>query len=372
MKKIYKSLAFALLILSSAYSYSANKTFTGPGNFSDPTKWNLGVLPVAGDNLAINGICTFDNAALNLAYGTLNVGSAVAGTLNWSAGSTNTINVTALSSSKAGSAINMTNGGVLQIQTSWVITNQTFTPGTGTVNWNVTGANSTIPSIATFNKLIITATPRVVSLGAATAASDIAITSGTLSVNSRNFTCTGTLSVSGTLLDNSTTGTNTINDLTVNSGGTFTCSAAAPWTINGNIQNNGTVTTSTGLYTLAGLGKTIGGTTAFKMGNVTCSGTYTNNTALTITTRLKITGTWNQSATSVLSLSITAANFTIGTFNASITGNVVNYSGAAAQNILLPSDGSYSNLTTSGGGIKALTGTTVINIRLQSQVLLLV
>jgi hypothetical protein len=52
-------------------AYGAAKTFTGPGNFGDATKWNGGTLPVAGDDLTINGTCTVNNSVStdNVAYG---------------------------------------------------------------------------------------------------------------------------------------------------------------------------------------------------------------------------------------------------------------------------------------------------------------
>src|SRR5438105_1359033 len=87
-----------LLVLFSFFLFTnvfgvTTKTFSGPGNFSNATLWG-GTLPAAGNNLVINGTCTFDNAASNLVYGTLVIGSASAGTLNWPASGTNTLNVT--------------------------------------------------------------------------------------------------------------------------------------------------------------------------------------------------------------------------------------------------------------------------------------
>ena len=135
-----KWLILLFICFSFSFLFSANKTFTGPGNFSDATKWG-GALPVAGDNLFINGVCAFDNAANNLAYGALSNGNLVAGTITWPIAGTNTLSVTDLSSAKAGSSINMSNGGFLQIRASWATKNQTFTPGLGTIIWNVTNAN---------------------------------------------------------------------------------------------------------------------------------------------------------------------------------------------------------------------------------------
>ena len=72
----------------------------------------------------------------------------------------------------------------------------------------------------------------------------------------RGPTVTGTTSVSGTLsLNVSTTRTSTFNgDIIINSGGTWTGTTASPFTIAGNLQNNGTFTGSnaatSGVYTI--------------------------------------------------------------------------------------------------------------------------
>lgn len=163
------------------------------------------------------------------------------------------------------------------------------------------------------------------------------------------------------LLDNNATGKNTINDITVNSGGTFSCTAAAPWTINGNVQINGSATTNSGIYTLAGSNKTLSGTTAVSYAKITCNGTYTNNTTVAITNSLTIVGSWTQGSAATLSISTTPANFTVGTFNASALGNTVVYSLAGVQNIRVPSDGSYGHLTTAGTGVKTLLGNMLVN-----------
>ena len=108
LTKIALLAVLGLMLSGLEPALAAVKTFTGPGNFSTAALWNGGTLPAAGDSLRINGTCTFDNGAANLAYGTLNVGFGAVGTLNWPAGGTNTLNVTTVSSTTAGSAINMT------------------------------------------------------------------------------------------------------------------------------------------------------------------------------------------------------------------------------------------------------------------------
>lgn len=227
---------FSFLVLFSASLFSATKIFTGPGSFSDATKWNGGTLPIAGDNLLINGTCTFDNVANSFVYGSLNVGAAVAGSLNWPASGTNTLNVSVITSSIAGSAIDMTGGGVLQIQTSWTTTNQNFIAGAGTVNWNVTGVNSILPAgIATYKNLITTTGSSIVELGVGTTVSNnMTIATGVFRTGGLNFSCNATLYITGTLNDNNMSGSNSINNIVVNSGGVIDNSVNETYNIVGN------------------------------------------------------------------------------------------------------------------------------------------
>src|SRR5688572_21868742 len=155
-----------LLIILLLFSISrsevsgAIKTFTGGVNFTfgNASKWNGGTLPVAGDDLIINGICIVDNnvATDNVAYGNLLIGGTSAGTLSWASSGTNALNVTNVSSSVAGSSFNMTNGGELIIKGTWVSTNLAFTPGAGTIEIQ---SSMTLPAAyTTYNKLTINGT----------------------------------------------------------------------------------------------------------------------------------------------------------------------------------------------------------------------
>src|SRR6266480_5872321 len=116
------SIVLVLLTLFSSFfftdGFANTKTFTGPGNFSDATKWNGMTLPAAGDILRINGTCTVNNSALtdNVAYGALTIGQLVAGTVTWAVGGTNRLNVVNVNSLIASSILNMTNGGTLIIK----------------------------------------------------------------------------------------------------------------------------------------------------------------------------------------------------------------------------------------------------------------
>lgn len=321
----------ACLLAGPNAALAANKTFTGPGNFSTNTLWNGNQLPAAGDNLTIRGNCTFDNAASNLAYGTLTLGTGggggVTGNLSWPAGGTNTLNVTAVSSNRAGSSIDMTNGGTLQIRTSWNLTNLTFTPGAGTLHWNVTSGNSTLPAaVATYNHLTITAGTRIVSLGAATTLNgNLLISTGTLDVTASNFA----LNVAGNFTDNASftprngtvtlngagaqtlggTASTTFNHLTLSGGGIKTLGAgtktiAGNFTLNTGVTYNGTTNNPTvnlaGNFSNSGTFNSGSGTFTFNGGSaqsLTGTTTFTNlaldntSTGLTLNDDLTVTGT---------------------------------------------------------------------------------
>ncbi|HEY6162272.1 MAG TPA: T9SS type A sorting domain-containing protein, partial [Bacteroidia bacterium] len=168
----------------------------------------------------------------------------------------------------------------------------------------------------------------------------------------------GPTNISGTLNVNSTGGSKTLGDLTIASGGVLNVAVSESWTINGNIANNGTFNANLNVYTLTGAGKTITGANPITIDDIKCNGSYTNYATVTLTNSLKGTGTWTQGTTGILNLSIKDANFTVTNFDASATGNTVNYSYNGNQTIR---SSIYYNLTTSASGIKTLPAATTAN-----------
>lgn len=198
----------------------------------------------------------------------------------------------------------------------------------------------------------------IASLTTVTIGGNITVNSGsTLNVGSGSPTVSGITTVNGTLNINSITGTKTFNDLTVSSTGTWNSLVAEAFTINGNLSVSGTFTANNGIYTLAGAGKTISGTLSIP--NTTVTGSYTNNGTFSSTSTLSGTGTFTQGTTGTLNMGV--ASSLVSTFNASASGNTVNYNRAGTQDIRVPADLSYHHLTISGSGVKTLLGTSDIN-----------
>src|SRR5205823_998247 len=58
------------IVNSGTVTLTAN-TFTGPGSFSDTSKWSANALPAASEDFVIKGSCTFDSGAPTRAYGSM-------------------------------------------------------------------------------------------------------------------------------------------------------------------------------------------------------------------------------------------------------------------------------------------------------------
>lgn len=198
------------------------------------------------------------------------------------------------------------------------------------------------------------------SLTSVTIGGNITVNAGSvLNVGAGPTTVSGTTTLNGTLNITSLTGTKTFNDIAVSSTGTWNASVAEAITVNGSLSVSGTFTSNTGTYTLAGSGKTISG--SLSITNTTVTGSYTNNGTFTATTSLIGSGTFSQGAAGTLNMGTSSANFSVLLFNASASGNTVNYNLAGVQNIRVPSDGAYHHLRLSGTGNKTLLGATDIN-----------
>lgn len=256
----------------------------------------------------------------------------------------------------------------------------TFTAETSTVRWmsneaaqdissvtyyNVEFGGSSVKTTYTFttinNNFIMSGTASTTSSANLTVGGDFIIGDGntynaaafSLTVSDSTIIGTGT---GGTLNITSATGAKTFGNLIINANGDFVNSANAAITINGHLYNNGTFTTGTNTYTLAGAGKEISGTVS--LSNLTISGVYTNIGTLTLGANPSGAGTLVNGDNGTINVNFTGAlSFT--NFTATNTGNTVNYTFAGAQTVH-PSNYYHLNLGTSG--VKTLqTGTTTVN-----------
>ncbi|MFI5253638.1 MAG: beta strand repeat-containing protein, partial [Bacteroidota bacterium] len=317
---------------------------TGVHTFTGAAKTFSGASAISIPSVTISGTYTND--------GTLTVNTALAGAggLTQGASASSILNlggsfaITSLTATGAGNTVNYTGAA----QTIRVISYYNLTlSGSGSVT---IGAITTASGNLTLSGTVTTTT-----------AANLAV-SGNLSIASGNsltiagFTLgvTGSTSVSGTLAFSSATGTKTFTgDVVVNSGGAWTETAAPAFSFAGNLQNDGTLTSNTGLHTFTGASKAFNGSRAISIASVSISGSYTNNDTLTIGTSLAGAGSLTQGSFVVLNLGGTV---TITTMSAFGTINMVNYTGAVQTVFPI----TYYNLTLAGSGRKTMTSVTTI------------
>jgi hypothetical protein len=190
---------------------------------------------------------------------------------------------------------------------------------------------------------------------------DFNVLAGTSNYGDAWLTVTGTSTISGTINWLNNTGNKKLANVTIASTGVFNNAIGESFQVSGNFLNNGSFISGASTYTFTGTNKTFGGTSATTINNINITGSYTNNLNLTIPTSLIGTGSFSQGASGILNYSSTNANLSITTFNASVSGNLVNYSSSGAFNIPIPTDGKYYHLTVSGGATKAQIASTIIS-----------
>jgi hypothetical protein len=178
-----------------------------------------------------------------------------------------------------------------------------------------------------------------------------------------NLDVTGTSTITGFFIDSNDTGTTTMTGLVTVTGGwtSTTVVTAGRLIFKGGITNDATFNAGSASFltndqTIAGTG-----TCNFSSAVTVTTVTVTNNGTVSISGTLVGTGTWTQGTNSTLSFSGTTNSVTV--FNASNTGNTVNYNANAAQNIRNSSASTYYNLTitSTANNIKTLQANTTIN-----------
>lgn len=299
---------------------------TGIYSLSGITKTISGSSAVSIPNLTISGSYTNN--------GTINSSTAIAGSGTLTQGASSILTI----------------GGTIAAVTTLVATTNP-----NTVKYNSTSAGQTIKG-TTYHHLVFENSGQVATLGAATIVNgDLTVTSGTCRLAAIDLQVLGTISISGILLDNNAGGNNLFNNIIVNAGGLWNNTAVAPYTISGDLQNDGAFTASTGVYTFTGATKTLTGTISIPTAVI--NGTYTNNGTFTVGTSLSGAGTLTQGNNAYLYLGGTA---TITNLNATAFGNTVNYNSTAANQTLITT--TYRNLTIDKTGrIASLAAPVTIN-----------
>ncbi len=249
------------------------------------------------------------------------------------------------------------NGGLstLNFNGSVTLTSGTFVPGTN-VNYGA-AADQTIIS-GTYANLTTSGGAGIKTTGGSvTVTSILTVGSGTtFAVGATPITVLDATIINGTLLHSSAAGTpKTYTDVTINGGGAWTETAAVVISFGGNLQNDGTLTASTGAHTFTGSGKTFSGTSPIAIPNTTISGSYTNNGTLTVSTALSGAGSLTQ-GTPNPTLNIGGIS-NIVTLAASASPNTVNYNGAAQAIAGI----TYNNLIVSGSALKTINGNVTVN-----------
>jgi hypothetical protein len=252
-----------------------------------------------------------------------------------------------------GAGITFTGAGSLAIGSDFTYTSGTFTPSTGTVTYNGTGAQ-VVGGVSYYN-LTINKISGTATIGSTTTiGGNLTVTAGQLTLNA-STTVTGNVSIASA---------GTLN------GGAITA------TVGGNWANAGTFTPASGSVNFAGTGaQSISASTFNNLIINKASGTATLTGNAAILSNLSVTAgtldigsfTANRSVTggtltisngAALSLSGTAFPSNYSTYTLGATSTVT-YNGLGAQSI---SAISYGHLVlTNGFTGKSLTGTTTVN-----------
>jgi hypothetical protein len=387
-----------LLITHTFFSFfpivakAVTKTSTGTGNWSTAGTWSPNGVPTSADDVIIASghTITMNGNAGNCLSLTIN------GTANWTQTRTTNVGAGGLALNNAGN-ISGTATGTLNVSGN-------FTVGTGTstlgrVTLAVTG-NTTINGILTCNNANGTKTLsgnltlstngalnftdiETLSIGGnlttnsgstiTGSATGILSVTGTFTVASGGTTIlgrstiniAGNTTIAGTLSVTSTNGTKTVRNITINSGGNLTHAANEAWTINGNFANNGSFTSGTGTFTIQGAGRVMSGSSTFTFnGRLRIAGgttTCTNNGTITINNRINGSGSFLQGSTGILNYNGATGNFTVTTFNATASGNLVSYGSTGNQTVRNGVSSTYHHLTIAGGNTKTLAANIIVN-----------
>ncbi len=272
--------------------------------------------------------------------------------------------------------------------------NSTMTgPHTGGGKVLFTGGGALHSVIGSYANVELDDSNGVAQTGTVNIAGTLTVTNGSWGPNGNTLAVVGATSITGAIAISSTAGTKTFGNITINTGGVMSFSAAEAVTVNGDLTLNGTatITGTTGTWTFQKIGGgTIGGTAS----SLTISGgntfatsyaillPYTVNTmtvnsgvnetnlgTMTINTSLAGLGTLTQGASSTLNLS---GGTTITTLDASASHNEVHYKSTTAPQTVRTAY-YYDLFIEKGTQTGAVSGTTNVlgNLRVTTGILTL-
>jgi hypothetical protein len=261
----------------------------------------------------------------------------------------------------SGATLTMGGAYTLDVYGDWA-NNGTFTRSTSTVDFTGSGAQN-INSATAFYNVSTSSTAAVTTAAAVTIGGTLTIGSNTSfatgTTNSWTLTVAGATSVSGTLTLANTGNKTFTGNVTLNSGGAWNETGIAAISYAGNLQNDGTYTSNTGMHTFSGTTKTISGTNEIAIPNLTISGTTTNNGTLTVSTTLAGGSALTNGTNATLNFG--GSSITLTTLTTTATGNTFNYNGGVQT---YRAGITYYNLTFSGSGTKnpsSTSSTTISN-----------
>jgi len=290
-------------------------------------------------------------------------------TANFSVTGTTTLTASGGFTDSSNSGVTTFIGNVSVGASTSFITTVVTTPANLIFQGGIANAGTFTAGGATFN----TGSQSITGASNLSFANNVVITGITLTMaNTGNLSITGTTTGTGSFTDNNNSGIDTFTG-NVNLTGAFTTSSV---TTSSNTIFQGGITSSGASFTAGGAtfntgSQSITGTTNASFFNtviVVAGITVTNSNTTSVTMSnsaagtLQGAGTWTQGANSTLIYY--GSNIAISTFNASNSGNTVNYnSSAGSQTIFNPSASTYYHLTLSGAGnqTKTLLANTIVS-----------
>jgi len=360
--------ASTVIYLSNAATTVTALSTPGYGNLTLRPKLTADRAYTLGNSLlvagALNSIPTTGSFALTttLTTGGLTVtglttvqGSTSTSTLDTSSGNNYAFSTGSLSIA-SGSTLNIRNSTLTVTGTSGTLFTRagTFTiGGTSTTVFSGNGDATLNSGTITFDAMTNSGTGTK-TLGAAIATGGaLTISAGTLQLSTFDLTANSTTSLSGTLNDDSATGTNLfVGGVTINSGGVWTTSNNPAFEFRGGLTNNSSsgFTSGTGTYTFSTNAQTVSGSQSFTITNLTNS--ITSSTGLTFSGAQPTVTTLTQGSSAQLTFS--GSMPTITTLTATASGNTVSYtSTAGAQTVI---SATYVNVIIDKSGQTATLG----------------